>query len=202
VLIPRPETERLVEIALEQIPNRELRVLDLGTGSGAIAVTAALERPEWRVTASDVSSGALRVAQKNAKQNGAALGFVRASILERPLAPKQFDWIISNPPYLEFKRDFVAPDVLRFEPKLALEPEQKHRIKEMNERGAWIAERILRTCAESEKRPEGCLFELSPRVAYALERKWKNHPRVLGLIRFADLAGRRRFLLLRWKQGE
>ena len=199
VLIPRPETERLVEIALEQIKGESVRILDLGTGSGAIAVTLKLERPEWRCSASDVSKSALQVAAKNAERLGAEVEFHCENLFGRNLSPGNFDWIISNPPYLEFSRDFIAKDVRKHEPRMALEPLSENRLRDVSERAAWIAEGILRACAENERRPRGVLMELSPRVAYYLERKWRRHKCVSTVERRADLAGRRRFLLLRWK---
>ena len=199
VLIPRPETERPVEIALEQIKGESVRILDLGTGSGAIAVTLKLERPDWRCSASDVSKSALQVAAKNAERLGAEIELHCENIFGRKLSPGKFDWIISNPPYLEFARDFIAKDVRKHEPRMALEPLSENRLRDVSERAAWIAEGILRACAENERRPLGVLMELSPRVAYYLERKWRRHKSVSSVERHADLAGRRRFLLLRWK---
>lgn len=98
-LIPRPETERLVELALERLPDdRPLRIADLGTGSGAIALALASERPRAQVVATDVSDEALHVAQANAEVNRVAnVAFRRGSWLA-PLAAERFDLIASNPP--------------------------------------------------------------------------------------------------------
>lgn len=120
VLIPRPETELLVEAALARMVPGEANVLDLGTGSGAIAVTLALERPDCHVTAVDASAGALDCAGENA----AALGVENASfMLGEWYAPVQgwtFDLIVSNPPYVAGEDAHLGQGDLRFEPRTAL----------------------------------------------------------------------------------
>lgn len=118
-LVPRPETELLVELALREIPRRgELSVLDLGTGSGAIAVALASERPACRIVATDVSEAALRIAKHNATRLGLGnIDFVAADWMS-PLAGRRFDLIVSNPPYV--RPDDPALDKLCFEPRLAL----------------------------------------------------------------------------------
>lgn len=119
VLVPRPETERLVELALREIPRRdECDVLDLGTGSGAIAVALASERPACRVVATDLSPEALTVAQHNAARHGLGnIEFVHGD-WTGPLGGRSFDIIVSNPPYI--REQDAALDRLRFEPVTAL----------------------------------------------------------------------------------
>lgn len=120
-LIPRPETERLVELALERLPDdRPLRIADLGTGSGAIALALASERPLVQVVATDVSEEALHIAQANAGANRIAnVAFRRGSWLA-PLAGERFDLIASNPPYIADADPHLVQGDLRFEPPTAL----------------------------------------------------------------------------------
>ncbi|RRG18546.1 peptide chain release factor N(5)-glutamine methyltransferase [Weissella viridescens] len=120
VLIPRQETEELVDWVLRDQPKNSARtVLDIGTGSGAIAVTIAAERPTWEVTASDISSEALEVAQANAKQYAPQVGFLQSDLFEN--IEGQYDVIISNPPYIaEDERAVMDESVLNFEPEQAL----------------------------------------------------------------------------------
>lgn len=120
-LIPRPETELLVELALERLPeDAPCTVADLGTGSGAIALALARERPLARVLASDLSAEALAVARANAVhaelQN---IEFVQGDWFG-PLAGRRFDLIVSNPPYIESGDPHLAQGDLRFEPRQAL----------------------------------------------------------------------------------
>ncbi len=122
VLIPRPETELLIELALSFIPrNKSFTVLDLGTGSGAIAVTLAAERPLARVTATDISEPALQMAQRNAAlhrlQN---IHFVTSDWFSQLPVRDQFDLIISNPPYIAAGDPHLRQGDVRFEPGIAL----------------------------------------------------------------------------------
>ena len=120
VLVPRPETEHLVEAALALAPRLPPvpRILDLGTGSGCLAVTLALELPGSRVVASDRSAGALALARSNARQLGARVAFVAAD-WARPLDAAAFDLLVSNPPYLD-PADAVPREVTDWEPPGAL----------------------------------------------------------------------------------
>jgi release factor glutamine methyltransferase len=118
-LVPRPETELLVNLALREIPrDAEWRLLDLGTGSGAIAVSLASERPLSRVTAVDISEAALAVARENA--NALAPGNVEClqGSWTGPVADRSFDLIVSNPPYVRADDEALAR--LRYEPRSAL----------------------------------------------------------------------------------
>ena len=120
-LIPRPETELLVELALQRLPREAAkRVADLGTGSGAIALSIARERPQVQVVATDVSAGALAVACRNAQRLGIDnVRFVAGDWL-LPLARERFTLIVSNPPYIEAADPHLAQGDLRFEPAPAL----------------------------------------------------------------------------------
>ncbi|ASK27692.1 peptide chain release factor N(5)-glutamine methyltransferase [Neisseria chenwenguii] len=121
VLIPRPETEHLVEAAMARLPQGG-RVWDLGTGSGAVAVTLALERPDAAVRASDISEEALETAQGNAAKLGAAVEFALGSwfAVDRPSEKNSYDVIVSNPPYIEKDDAHLQQGDLRFEPQNAL----------------------------------------------------------------------------------
>lgn len=120
VLIPRPETETLVEQALLRLAPRA-SCLDLGTGSGAIGVTIACERPDARVTVTDVSDAALATARANAAALGCAdrMGFVAGSWYA-PLGDARFDMVVSNPPYVAHGDPHLGQGDLRFEPPAAL----------------------------------------------------------------------------------
>ena len=98
VLIPRPETEELVELILSENPESSLSVLDIGTGSGAIALALANSRPDWQITASDLSEDALSLAAENAQSCGLNLAFVQSDCFEA--ISGSFDIIVSNPPYI------------------------------------------------------------------------------------------------------
>lgn len=119
-LIPRPETELLVELTLEKLADLAApRILDLGTGSGAIAVSLALELPAAKLLAVDVSADALAVAAENAERLGAPVRFRFGSWYE-PLADERFDLIVSNPPYVAAGDAHLSQGDLRFEPVSAL----------------------------------------------------------------------------------
>jgi release factor glutamine methyltransferase len=119
VLIPRPETELLVDLALERLPNRAGRVVDLGTGSGAVAVAIAHAAPDAEVVAIDASPAALAVARENARRHGAAIRFVEGDWFAG-LAGERFDLIVSNPPYVAAGDGHLGEGDLRFEPRAAL----------------------------------------------------------------------------------
>jgi release factor glutamine methyltransferase len=120
VLVPRPETELLVERALALDPGGDARVADLGTGSGAIALALASARPLWRIVATDISAAALAVARANA----AALELTRVEMIQGDwlgcLSARRFQLILSNPPYVAAADPALAQPELMREPRLAL----------------------------------------------------------------------------------
>jgi release factor glutamine methyltransferase len=120
-LIPRPETERLVELALDRVPaTAAAHVADLGTGSGAIALAIASERPAAQVVATDLSDAALDVARDNAQRLGVGNVTFRAGRWYAALAGERFDLIASNPPYIADGDAHLGQGDLRFEPRGAL----------------------------------------------------------------------------------
>ena len=120
VLIPRPETELLVETALQCIAEQEgAKILDLGTGCGAIAIAIARERSDCTVVAADVSIQALEVARMNAKHHGTDILFVRSDWYGN-VGHRRFDMIVSNPPYIAEGDPDLDPHVAQFEPAQAL----------------------------------------------------------------------------------
>lgn len=121
VLIPRPETELLVEAALARLPaDRATCVADLGTGSGAVALSLAAERPRAHVVAIDASDDALAVASANAQRHGIGNVAFRRSDWWSALAGERFDAIVSNPPYLADDDPHLGQGDLRYEPRMAL----------------------------------------------------------------------------------
>ena len=119
VLIPRPDTETLVDAALQKIPRTAVEVLDLGTGSGCVAVAIANERPAISITAVDISAEALEIARANAQANGVHVHFIRSNWFAG-LGQQRFDIIVSNPPYIAAGDVHLQQGDLRFEPEGAL----------------------------------------------------------------------------------
>ncbi|MDG1379095.1 MAG: peptide chain release factor N(5)-glutamine methyltransferase [Flavobacteriaceae bacterium] len=121
-LIPRPETEELVAWIINDQNNKQnISILDVGTGSGCIAIALAKNLPEAKVFALDVSEKALKIARQNAVDNGVTIEFIEADIFDVDLGNLQFDVIVSNPPYVrELEKETMSPNVLNHEPHLAL----------------------------------------------------------------------------------
>lgn len=121
VLIPRPETEELIDWIVQENKSAGLRVLDVGTGSGCIAVSLAKNLEDAEVTAWDISEGALRVAARNCRRNGVDVRLEQKDILQLSSSDRQFDVIVSNPPYIAMKEKAdMEANVLDWEPGLAL----------------------------------------------------------------------------------
>lgn len=121
VLIPRPETTELVELIIRENGNKPLNVLDVGTGSGCIAIALSLNLPEAEVSAWDVSPEALNVAEGNAARLGAKVCFEQVDVLDYSPGNRCFDVIVSNPPYImENEKKEMEANVLNWEPGLAL----------------------------------------------------------------------------------
>ena len=125
-LIPRPETEELVEFILKetsnfQLPASSLNILDIGTGTGCIPISLKVNLPQANVSAIDISEKALEVAKRNAASNKAEINFIQANILEVLDLNQNFDIIVSNPPYVRnLEKQEIKKNVLDYEPHLAL----------------------------------------------------------------------------------
>ena len=165
VLIPRPETEELVDLILAENPSTVLKVLDIGTGSGAISVSLKKSRPMWQVTASDLSADALVLAKENAKLNQVDISFIQSDVFEN--ISGSFDIIVSNPPYIsENDKDEVSLNVLTSEPKMALFADEE---------GLAIYRQIIEE-ADKYLTPKGKLyFEIGYKQGLDLEKLLSLH---------------------------
>lgn len=119
-LIPRPETETLIEFILEKFANiKDLKLLDMGTGTGAIAISLAKEKPHWQISASDVSEQALQLAAENKQKLQADITLINSNWFDH-ITETNFDIIISNPPYIRSDDPHLSQGDVRFEPASAL----------------------------------------------------------------------------------
>jgi release factor glutamine methyltransferase len=191
VLIPRPETEHLVDLALERLPQASAaRLLELGTGSGAIAVALAVRRPHLKITATDISEAALGVARRNAREHAVEIDFRRSDWFES-LGPGLFDLVLSNPPYVAEGDPHLQRGDLRFEPRLAL----------VGGDGGLLCLRAIAAQARQRLRPGGFLL---------LEHGYEQGERCVALLReldyvevadHRDLAGLSRVCTAVWRSG-
>jgi release factor glutamine methyltransferase len=194
VLIPRPETELLVEAVLQEgekwFAGRPVHVVDVGTGSGAIAVTLALEQPRWQVTAIDISEQALSVARQNARKFGVEkrIRWVLGSFLE-PLEKEHppIDILVSNPPYIrsgEIKR--LDKTVSCYEPRLALDGGAD---------GLEPYRRITRQLSGWPEKPRLVAFEIGADQGEEVCGLVRQMPHITRAEVRKDLAGRDRMVL-------
>ena len=188
VLIPRPETEQLVVTLLDQIKERdgELSVIDVGTGSGVIAVCVAKHAHSTRVTAVDVSDAALAVARENAERHGVAdrIEFFQSDLFAAIEPDRRFDFIASNPPYVTTNELVGLEAMVRdHEPHLALDggPE-----------GTTVIERLLAEAPARLSEGGELLFEIGPTIANRVEEIVNAAPGLLLVETLKDLAGHER----------
>ena len=121
VLIPRPETEELCHLIINRNKGKNIKILDIGTGSGCIPITLKLHLPDCDVSCIDVSSNALNIAQKNAKRHQVDIHFMLKDILQDEVDLSMYDIVVSNPPYvLDSEKKLMQRNVLEYEPELAL----------------------------------------------------------------------------------
>lgn len=147
VLIPRLETEELVEWILNEYPNQKMSVLDLGTGSGAIGISLKANRPDWKVTLSDISADALKIARENAELLEQNVKIVKSDLFEQ--ISDKYDLIVSNPPYISFdEKKLMDKSVLEHEPQQALFAQDE---------GLWFYREIA-SQAEDYLNPHGSIF--------------------------------------------
>jgi len=124
-LVPRPETETLVEFILQYFADRPaLKVLDMGTGSGAIAISLAHEQPRWLISACDISEQALAIAEKNNRRHNTGVKLIYSNWFEN-ITERDFDIIVSNPPYIDPDDPHLQQGDVRFEPDAALSAANK-----------------------------------------------------------------------------
>jgi release factor glutamine methyltransferase len=170
VLIPRPETELVVVRALDIAKEwagagrKELAIVDVGTGSGILAVTLAKHLPQSRMTAIDVSPATLAVAKRNAARHGVAerIDWIEGDVLAAVEPAAAFDLIVSNPPYITTAElAELADDVRRYEPTLALDG---------GEEGTTVIERLLPQAAQRLKPDGWLLMEISPTIVDRVQR--------------------------------
>jgi release factor glutamine methyltransferase len=186
VLIPRPETEELVELVLNENQMDGLSVLDIGTGSGAIAVALKKNRASFSVSAWDISSEALTVARRNAERHQVNVRFKQVDVLREYPQEQRFDLIVSNPPYvLESEKANIEQNILAYEPHIALfVPDRQALI--FYERLADIASDVLK--------PNGKLYaeinaSKGQEVVHLLKSKLFKNVRLFG-----DISGNHRMV--------
>lgn len=189
VLIPRPETEELISIVLKEQPDINLRILDIGTGSGIIPITLNLERPDYQLSAIDVSKKALEVAKYNAENLKAKVQFYEINILDKnqwnTFPDKSFDVIISNPPYvLESEKEQMHANVLNHDPALALFVQDTHPL---------IFYESIAEFASQKLKPQGKLyFEINEK--FGEETAQLLHPTFSQISIIKDFRERERFV--------
>lgn len=167
VLIPRPETEFLVVAAIDLVKqsielSRTLRIADIGTGSGVIAVTVAKNVPQCHVTATDISRGALEVARENAATHEVSerIDFIESDLFSNLSSDQQFDMVLSNPPYIgQIERGEISSDVLDHEPAQALFAGPD---------GTEVIRRLVPAAAEKLCPRGWLLMEISPKIERAV----------------------------------
>lgn len=201
VLTPRPDTETLVEAALSKVKgpgkadppavdsDRKRRILDLGTGSGAIALSLASELPEADITATDLSQAALQIAAENADRlpQGEKVRFLHGDLFE-PVANERFDLVVSNPPYVARKDAKSLPPELAHEPEMALFG---------GEDGLDVIRRLVAEAGRHLSPGGWLLIELAPEQAGTVEQ-WLAGAGFVDVERRFDLARRARVVGGRW----
>ncbi|MDV5973242.1 UNVERIFIED_CONTAM: peptide chain release factor N(5)-glutamine methyltransferase [Streptococcus canis] len=186
VLIPRPETEELVDLILKENTAPHRKVLDIGTGSGAIALSLKKERPDWQLTASDISRDALVLAQTNADTYQLDVTFIESDVFSH-LSGK-FDMIVSNPPYIAYEdKEEVGLNVLHSEPHLALFAEED---------GYAIYRKIIEEAADYLTETGKLYFEIGYKQGEGLNHLLKTYFPDKRVRLLTDLFGRERMVVV------
>ena len=186
VLIPRPETEELVDLVLKEKSRADLRVLDIGTGSGAIAISLKAARPNWQVTASDISADALQLAKENALKNQVELTLIQSDVFSQ--ITERFDMIISNPPYIAYDdEDEVGINVLASEPHLALFAD---------ENGFAIYRQIIENASEHLTENGKLYFEIGYKQGEGLRALLSKHFPAKRVRVIKDMFGKDRMVVM------
>jgi len=185
VLIPRPETEELVELILSENQQENARVLDVGTGSGCIPLVLKSKRKDWKITAVDNSGEALHWAKKNASSHKLRIEFEQLDILSYDPPTVPYDIIVSNPPYIDYsEQGLMSPSTVKYEPKEALYVEDPlifyRRLVE--KRKEWL-------------KPEGKLYFEINEYKSADFKQWLA-PMDLNYRIEKDMSGKERFLMV------
>ena len=192
VLIPRPETEFIVETILKTKEDTPQRLLEIGTGSGVIATALAVNMPEWEIIATDISNDALAVAEKNRDAHDCVerITLLHGDLFEpiKTLQPARFNWIVSNPPYImSGERDNLSPDIRDYEPSVALFA---------GEDGLSVICRLI-TEAPNYLHPEGKLiFEIGDKQAESVKALLDEQPTYQNYRFIKDYAGIERVVLV------
>lgn len=186
VLIPRFETERLVELTIEKIKkmSKPVTILDIGTGSGCIAVTLKKELEDCEVDAIDISGEALEIAKQNAKKNDVKITFYKSNILRN--VSKKFDVIISNPPYLT-EEDEVMDIVKNNEPHIALYADNN---------GLYFYEEILKNCIYSINNKYLIAFEIGQNQKEAITNLAKKYLGEVNIECYQDYSNKNRYIFI------
>ena len=186
VLIPRFETEGLVEIALKYLSNTNIDVVDLGTGSGCIAITLKKKLPNINMDAVDISFDALNLAKENANLNNVNINFIKGNMLD-PLN-KKYDCIISNPPYISYDEE-IMDIVKNNEPNIALYAKDN---------GLYYYEEILKNCKKHLKDNYFIFFEIGYNQAESIKELALKHLNCEVKIE-KDLQGFDRYVIIKSK---
>ena len=192
VLIPRPETEILAETVMQQ-QSGKCRLIDIGTGSGAIAVSLAVNRPEWEIVATDLEAGALDVARENARIHGCTerITFLQGDLFSpvEPLEDRRFDWIASNPPYIS-AHDFssLPPDIRNHEPKCALAAGGD---------GLDIIRKIVAGAPRFLNAHGRLILEIGGNQSHQVQDLIQSHPAYNEIQVIVDYSGRERIIVAR-----